>query len=160
MRTGPVTAALTAIVLALALLSGCASTPEASVTSDADAKRFDTAPNAAIVYIYRPIGGGRGVSTIWLDGRLVGESLPQSFFRVAARPGRNLITVSGNDPGRLEFDTKADGIYFVEARVEGETQSEATSRFRLVPPETGQPAIVGCCRMLETWRPGQPRLNF
>ena len=160
MRTGLVTAALTAIVLALAILSGCASTPEASITSDADAKRFDTAANAAMVYIYRPIGGGPGVSTIWLDGRLVGESLPQSFFRVAARPGRNLITVSGNDPGRLEFDTRADGIYFVEARVEGETQSEAISRFRLVPPETGKTAIVGCCRMLEAWRPGQPRLNF
>src|SRR3954471_15740893 len=144
MHTGRVTAALTAIVLALAFLSGCASTPEASFTTDADAKRFDTAPNAAIVYIYRPIGSGRGVSTIWLDGRLVGESLPQSFFRVAAKPGRNRITVSGNDVGRLEFETRPDGIYFVEARVEGESQSEAASRFRLVPPETGKAAIVGC----------------
>jgi hypothetical protein len=148
------------IGILLALLAGCASTPEASLTTDADAKRFDSAPNAALIYIYRPIGAGPGVSTIWLDGRLVGESLPQSFFRVAARPGHNRITTSGNDPGRLEFDTRADGVYFVEARVQGVSQSEASSSFRLVAPEIGKAAIVDCCRMLEAWRPGQPRLNF
>jgi hypothetical protein len=151
---------LAVIGILLVLLSGCASTPQGSLSSDADAKRFDPAPNAAIIYIYRPIGAGHGVSTIWLDGRLVGESLPQSFFRVAARPGHNRITTSGNDPGRLELDTRSDGVYFVEARVEGESQSEAISSFRLVPPESGKAAIVGCCRMLEAWRPGQPRLNF
>ncbi len=150
----------TLICILLALIAGCASTPQASLTTDSDAKRFDSAPNAALIYIYRPIGGGPGVSTIWLDGRLVGESLPQSFFRVAARPGRNRITTSGNDLGRLEFDTHADGVYFVEARVQGESQSEASSSFRLVTPDTGKAAIVGCCRMLEAWRPGQPRLNF
>jgi len=24
----------------------------------------------------------------------------------------------------------------------------------------GKTAIAGCCRMLETWRPGQDRFNF
>ena len=144
----------------LAVLAGCASTPEASLSSDADAKRFDTAPNAAIVYIYRPTGAGRGVSTIWVNGRLVGESLPRTFYRVPVRPGRTRITTSANDPGKLEFDTQLDGVYFVEARVEGETQSEAASTFRRITPEIGKAAIVSCCRMLETWRPGQDRLNF
>ena len=148
------------VCILLALIAGCASTPQATLSSDADAKRFDSAMNAAVVFIYRPIGAGHGVSTIWLDGRLVGESLPQSFFRVVARPGHNRITTSGNDPGRLEFDTRADEVYFVEARVEGETQSEARSSFRLVTPEMGKTAIAGCCRMLETWRPGQNRFNF
>jgi hypothetical protein len=156
MRNGPIISAVIGVLLAL--LAGCASTPQASLGTDADAKRFDSAPNAAIIYIYRPIGAGQGVSTIWLDGRLVGDSLPQSFFRVAARPGHNRITTAGNDPGRLEFDTRADEVYFVEARVEGESHSESISSFRLVTPESGKTAIVGCCRMLEAWRPGQPRL--
>ena len=144
----------------LALLAGCASTPEASLGSDADAKRFDSAPNAAIIYIYRPTGAGHGVSTIWVDGRLVGETLPRTFFRVAVRPGRTRITTSAADPGRIEFDTQVDGVYFVEAQVAGETQSESITNFRRVTPEAGKSTIAGCCRMLETWRPGQQRLNF
>jgi hypothetical protein len=157
MRTVQGIAVLAGILL---MLAGCASTPEASLESDADAKQFIPAPNAAIVYIYRPIGSGSGVSTIWVDGRLVGELLPQSFFRVAARAGHNRITTSANDPGRLEFDTSNGGVYFVEARVDGETQSEANSRFRMVDPRVGRAQIERCCQMLETWRPGQPRLNF
>jgi len=142
------------------LVAGCASTPEASLENDAIAKDFTPAQNAAIIYIYRPFGAGRGVSTLWVDGRLVGESLPQSFFRVSTRPGRNRITTSANDPGRFQLDTQSNGVYFVEARVDGDTQSEATTNFRQVSPEAGKAAIAACCRMLETWRPGQPRLNF
>jgi hypothetical protein len=146
-------------VTVLALVAGCASTPEASLSSDADAKRFDPAMNAAVIYIYRPYAD-RGVSTLWVDGRLVGESLPKSYFRVAVRPGRTRLTTSGADSGRLEVTTRADGVYFVEAQVAGLTQSEAMTSFRSVNPETGKTAIAECCRLLEAWRPGQNRLNF
>lgn len=148
------------IAAAVFIFGGCASTPEASLQSDADAKEFGTAPNAAMIYIYRPIGAGRGVSTLWVDGRLVGESLPQSFFRVAVRPGTNLITTSANDPGRFQLKTEPNGIYFIETRVDGETQSEASTRFRQVDAATGKRTVEACCRLLETWRPGQPRFNF
>ncbi len=149
-----------AIGVMIALLAGCASTPEASPSSDADAKRFDSAPNAAIVYIYRPTGAGHGVSTIWVNGRLVGETLPQTFFRVPVRPGRTRINASAGDAGRIEFDTQVDGVYFVEAQVAGDSQSESSTVFRRVAPESGKATIAGCCRMLETWRPGQQRFNF
>lgn len=150
-----------ALLATTAVLAGCASTPEASLASDADAKRFETAMNSAVIYIYRPTGyGGHGVTTIWVDGRLVGETLPGTYFRVPTRPGRTRITVSGNDAGRLEIDTKAEGVYYVETQVAGETQSESATVFRAVSPTAGQAAIQSCCRMLEAWRPGQKRLNF
>ena len=38
------------VAVALLSLTGCASTPQASLTSDADAKEFGTAPNAAKVF--------------------------------------------------------------------------------------------------------------
>ncbi len=142
------------------VLAGCASTPMASPDSEADAKEFNPALNAAVVYIYRPIGSGPGISTIWLDGRLVGETLPETFFRVPVRAGRNRITTSGNDSGRLEFNTQSGGVYFVEARVSGDSQSEANSRFRLMDANVGKADVERCCRMLETWRPSQPRLNY
>jgi hypothetical protein len=150
-----------ALLVALAILAGCASTPFASKATEADAKRFESAPNAAIIYLYRPPApGGGAASTIWVDGRLLGQTLQNTFFRLPARPGRNLITVSGPDAGRLEIDTKADGVYFVEIQVLGESQSGTSTIFRSVAPETGKAAILSCCRMLEAWRPGQSRFNF
>lgn len=148
-------------VIATLLCAACASTPEAPASSDAEAKRFESAVNAAIIYLYRPSApGGGAASTIWIDGRLIGESLATTFFRVAVRPGRNRITASGGDVGRLEIDTQADGVYFVETQVLGESQGAATTIFRSVAPETGKAAIMRCCNMLETWRPGQSRFNF
>jgi hypothetical protein len=149
------------LTLLLALLGGCASTPEASPDTDADAKRFESAPNAAIIYLYRPLApGGNAASTLWVDGRLIGETLSTTFFRVAVRPGRNRISASGSDAGRLEIDTQAAGIYFVETQVLGDAQGASTTFFRSVAPATGKAAILRCCNMLETWRPGQSRFNF
>lgn len=150
----------TLISFLVLLVAGCASTPEASLSSDADAKRFEPALNAAIVYVYRPTGAGHGVATLWVNGRLLGETLPLTYFRVPVSPGRTRLTAAGGDSGRIEFDTQRDGVYFVEAQVAGESQSESSTIFRRVPPETGKAAIVNCCRMLESWRPGQQRLNF
>jgi hypothetical protein len=145
----------------IALLAACAATPLASNENDADAKRFETAANAAIIYLYRPTGyGGHGVSTLWVDGKLVGETLPGTFFRIAVRPGRNRVTAGGGDMGRIDIDTKADGVYFIETQVAGETQSESATTFRAVAADVGKSTVQGCCRMLETWRPGQWRLNY
>lgn len=149
------------LLLLLAVVAGCASTPDATPVVDADAKRFESAMNAAIVYLFRPIGtGGSGVSTIWIDGRLIGETLPRTYFRVAVRAGPKRIAAFGHDAGRLDIDTKAEGVYFVEMRVSGESQSDSNTIFRLVAPEIGKTAILGCCSMLEAWRPGQSRFNF
>ncbi|MEO7727259.1 MAG: hypothetical protein ABIS45_08400 [Burkholderiales bacterium] len=83
------------LVAALTLLAGCGSTPLAPASRDADAKRFEPAMNSALIYIYRPTGyGGHGVSTLWVDGRLIGESLPETFFRVPVRPGRRIGSAS------------------------------------------------------------------
>jgi hypothetical protein len=96
------------------LLTGCTATPEASRDSDADAKRFDSAPGSAIVYLYRADSpDNRGFTTLWLDGRLIGEITPASYFRVSVRPGKNALTAYAGDNGRLEFETRSDGVYYV-----------------------------------------------
>ena len=149
-----------ALVLLLALLGGCASTPEAPPVSDAEAKRFESAPRAAFIYLYREDNPSSGVSTIWIDDHPVGQTLPATYFRVAVRPGHNRITAFAGDQGRLEIDTRAGGVYFVAMRVAGEAESSPTTIFRIVPPEVGKPEILRCCTMLETWQRGQWRLPF
>lgn len=148
-----------ALGLLLALLAGCAATPEASRERDAEAKRFETAPRTAIIFLYRADTPSNGATaTLWMDGRLIGQSLQTTYFRVFARPGRNIITVAGSDMGRIEIDTSADGIYFIAMQVFGDAEGSSRTVFRSVPPETGKAQILRCCTLLETWQPGQNRL--
>lgn len=155
MKTGPW------LVLLAALIGGCAATPEASRETDSDAKRFESAPRAAIIYLYRadtPSNGG--ISTIWIDGRLVGQTVQSTYFRILARPGRNRINASGQDTGRLEIDTRENEVYFVAMQVLGDVDSPSTTNtiFRRVPPAAAKAEILRCCTMIETWRPGQTRV--
>jgi hypothetical protein len=155
MRSGPW------LSLLAALVGGCAATPEASPQSDAEAKRFETAPRTAIIYLYRADTPSNGATaTIWVDGRLIGESVPATYFRVLARPGHNRISASGHDTGRLEIDTRANEVYFVAMQVLGDAENSSSTIFRSMPPAAANAEILRCCTLLETWRPGQTRLPF
>lgn len=145
------------LLVAACLLSACASTPEATPERNEEAKRFEAVTRDAVVYVYRPDRGtGAAETTLWANGRLVGMSLPRTFFRVIVLPGRTVLHTSGSDAGRIEFDTRGNDVTYVEMQTLNE-QSPVT-QFKLVPAEEAQAAIRACCSMLEGWRPGQPRL--
>ena len=140
------------------LLAGCAATPEASPQDDAAAKRFESAPNAAIVYLYRGDSpSNRGLTTLWLDNRLIGELPPASYFRVSVRPGKNLLTAYAGDNARLELDTRSGEVYFVAISIRG-FDAASGSEFRQVTPAIGRTQIERCCTLIETWKPGQNRI--
>ena len=148
-----------ALLLLSALLAACVATPQASSPEDAAAKRFEADLRSAVIYIYRPENAGSApAAVVFLDGRIVGDSLPATFFRVIAQPGRNRIEGTAGDTGRIELATHVGGIYYIEMRVRGEVEASPQSVFRTVPAEQAQAAILRCCWMLETWRTGQPRL--
>ncbi len=147
-------------LLATLLCGACAATPEASPVDDATAKRFEPAHNASILYLYRSDGPSNGVSTIWVDGRLIGQSVPFTYFRTATRPGRHTISASGHDHGRLHIETRANEVYFVSMNVLGESEGDSTTIFSQVASEPAEAAILKCCTLLESWRPGQWRVNF
>jgi len=147
-----------ALVMLIAFLGGCASTPEAPPASDAEAKRFESAPRVAIIYLYRAdTPGSSATPTIWVDDRIVGQTLPATYFRIAVRPGRNRIAAFAPDQGRLEIETREGGVFFVAMQVGGDVETPGSTIFRSVPPEIGKAEIMRCCTMLETWRPGQWR---
>ena len=141
------------------LLGGCAATPLASREQDADAKRFEPALRGAVIYLYRPDIRG-GVSTLWVNNRLLGDTVSGTYFRIPVPPGRSVISAAGNDMGRIAIDTQEDGVYFVETQVQGETHSESRTIFRSVPEDAGKQAIARCCALLENWRPGQERFGI
>ncbi|MGZ5142671.1 MAG: hypothetical protein ACXWCP_03805 [Burkholderiales bacterium] len=140
-------------VLALmALLVGaCASTPEAPSDRDAEAKQFLTHPNASTIYVYRiDVEPSDDQVVLYIDSRLIGETLPRTYFRIDAVPGRHVLHGTAVDSGRLELETRAGALYFVELSV-----AAGQSNFRLVPEEIGRKRILECCTLLENWAPGQ-----
>jgi hypothetical protein len=143
---GRVTGLAAAVVLA-----SCTSTPQAPPDRDAYAKEFVTHPGASTIYVYRsPFNHFDFDSVLYLNGRLMGTTVPGTYFRIDTVPGHNVLHGTGNDLGRMELDTRAGELYFVSLDVLG-----GHSNFRLVSPQAGKQRIRACCALLENWAPGQ-----
>ena len=142
-------AVLAAATLALA---GCASVPQASPDRDAEAKRYITHPQTATLYVYRNdfTDATKEESVLYVDGRIIGATLPGGYFRVDVRPGERVLHGDGPDHGRITVKAAASEITFVALGVAG-----GVSRFRQVAPEAAKREIARCCVLLENWAPGQ-----
>jgi hypothetical protein len=146
-------AARMALALALVVaLAGCASTPQATPERDAEAKQFRPRPDAAVIYVYRSdfVAPGGEDTVLYVNGRLIGATLPGTFFRFDARAGEHVLHGHGYDQGRLRLEVRNGEIHFVSLITAG-----GTSVFRRVSPETGKRDILRCCALLENWAPGQ-----
>jgi hypothetical protein len=135
-------------------LGGCASTPQATAERDAEAKQFVARPGAATIYVYRDDYAAVEPATdnpvLYVDGRLIGATLPTAFFRFDVRAGAHLLHGYGYDQGNLTVDTRSGELYFVSLQAAG-----GNSRFALVKPETGKRDILRCCALMENWAPDQ-----
>jgi Protein of unknown function (DUF2846) len=141
-----------ALALLLLALGGCASTPQATPQRDAEAKQFISHPGTAAIYVYRPdfVTLEMDDSILYVGDRLIGSTLPGSFFRIDVQPGTHVVSSSAAGSTQLKLDTRPDELYFVELNVMG-----GNSRLVLVEPETAKRAIRKCCALMENWAPGQ-----
>lgn len=141
-------------ILLVAALAGCTSTPQATTERDAEAKRFLARPDAAVIYVYRfDIGTTEMASddtVLYVDGRLIGSTLPLTFFRFDVREGAHLLHGAGHDQGSLKLETREGEVYFVMLLA-----ANGMSDFRRVSAETGKRDILRCCSLMENWTPGQ-----
>jgi hypothetical protein len=147
------------LAAAVLVLGGCASTPQATPERDAEARQFNARPDAATIYVYRDdftaVEQATDGTVLYVGGRLIGATLPTTFFRIDVRAGEHLLHGHAYDQGSLKVDTRLGEIYFVSLQSTG-----GTSRFTLVKPETGKRDILRCCALLENWAPGkQPLLR-
>ena len=141
---------LVALVLAL---GACASTPQASRARDAEAKQFITHPGFAAIYVFRPDFPAATMedTALYVDDRLIGQTLPGTFFRVDVEPGAHVVRASAAGSVEIKLATRPDELYFVELNV----VSGANSRLTVVQPARAQAAIRKCCALMENWAPGQ-----
>lgn len=140
-----------AFTAALLILAACASTPQAPADVEQRAKAFETHPSASTIYVYRSeFDRPDQDSVLYMDGRLIGATLPGTFFRIWAVPGRHVLHGVGSDLGNIALDTMAGELYFVSLDL-----TAGHSRFQIVPRTVGEQRVRECCAMLETWTPGQ-----
>ncbi len=140
------------LVVLLLALGGCASTPQATPRSDAEAKQFMTHPGFAGIYVFRPDFKADMMedTVLYVDDRLIGQTLPGTFFRVDVQPGAHVVRSSASGASQIMVDARADELYFVELNVSG-----GNSRLSMVEPDVAQRTIRQCCALMENWTPGQ-----
>ena len=132
-------------------LGGCTSTPEAPADRDAVAKEFNTHPGASTIYVYRSQFNNLDFdSVLYLNGRLIGSTVPGTYFRLDAAPGHNALHGTGIDLGQIALDTRPGQLYFVSVDILG-----GHSHFEVVPDDVAKQRIASCCVLLENWAPGQ-----
>lgn len=147
----PLSVAKPLLLIALLQITACASTPQAPLERDADAKKFQTHPATAALYVYRPESSSLDdESVLYVGDRLIGATLPRTFFRIDVRPGKQRLHGIGPDAGSIEFDARPGEIYFVSLRV-----YSGYSHFALEKPATGREQLSNCCALLDNWSPGQ-----
>ncbi len=103
-------------ILALAL-GGCASVPMESIKASNQAKQFDPPSNDnSGLYIYRDSFVGKALKKdIWIDGKCIGESAPDTFFyeEVAGGIEHKISTESEFSPNDLVINTDVGKNYFI-----------------------------------------------
>ena len=146
--------ALAILAAAVLALGGCASVPQATPERDAEAKQFIARFDAATIYVYRDdfaaVAPATDNTLLYLEGRLIGATLPKTFFRFDVRAGEHLLHGFGYDQGTLKIDTRLGEPVFVRLLV-----TNGTSYFARVSTETGKRDILRCCSLMENWARGQ-----
>jgi hypothetical protein len=101
-------------VAAIVLLHGCASVPMAAIEEDAKAKDFSTVTGKASLYIYRNESfGGAIPMTVTINGRTLGQSAPQTYFRLTLMPGQYAVESHAENVSKLALSLQAGKNYFV-----------------------------------------------
>ena len=99
--------------LALALLAGCASVPMAPQDDDVRAKSFTVRSGKANIYLYRnETFGGVVPMTVSFDGKVAGQTGPQTFFLWEADPGPHEISSMAEDVSTIRINAEAGRAYF------------------------------------------------
>lgn len=98
----------------VALLTGCASVPMASLDKDAKAKDYSTDPSKASLFIYRNETFGAAIPvTVSVNGKTLGQTAAMTYFRLNLSPGKYTINSHAENVSMLDLILEAGKNYFV-----------------------------------------------
>ena len=129
-------------ILLLALAAACTQMPPTA--QDLQAKRVETAPGKAVIFVVRTKPDvSYEPAAVMLDGQLVGTTYAGSSYRLEVAPGRHQLKGYGADTGSINLDVQADRIYFVQhAVVASRLTPNPMSFFTLMSDTQGRAALA------------------
>lgn len=133
------------LIVATAVLTGCASVPMASADADTKAKTF-VAPNDghANVYIYRNETLGSAIKMpLLLDNMSIGDTGPHTYAFRQVSAGQHTIVSKTEKDVQLDFNAEAGKNYYVWQEVKMGVWA-ARSSLHAVDEKTGQDAVREC----------------
>jgi hypothetical protein len=131
-----------ALTIATLLLAGCVTPPSPAPQADAEARLFKPVADKALIYILRDRGDlFVGPVRLTLDGKDIGETVPNTYLRVETEPGTKLIVSYTNPPATLELKTLPGGLYYVWQDITAERLREH-SALRVVDRNTARQVLT------------------
>jgi hypothetical protein len=129
------------VVLAVVLMTACASVKKAPEQDDAEAKLFKASPNVSHVYLYRNETLGAALSMpVTVDGKLAGTTGAKSYFKFNLPAGKHQFTSQG-DKSVLNLSTQNGEIYYVWQEVKMGAMSGG-SKLQVVDKAKGQKGVL------------------
>ncbi|MGH8616968.1 MAG: DUF2846 domain-containing protein [Burkholderiales bacterium] len=105
--------------LCVLLSLGACVTPIPPSPQELAAKRFETVPGKAVVYVFRDLVNFGGTqSPIALDGKQIGASYGGTFFHLVVDPGPHRLAGMFGDAGSMQFTVAAGELYFIQQTVQ------------------------------------------
>ena len=137
------------VVLSLLIVSACASVPMTSPEQDQMAKQFnEPTTDKSHLYIFRDEIFGTGIKAkLGLDGRVLGETLDQTYFFQEIKPGPHYVTSTTLTTDTLNFTAEKGEVYFIWQDIRPGFVTIA-SKLRLASRERGQAGVLASKRIL------------
>lgn len=138
-----------ALLMILLLVSGCASVPMGSAEEDLTLKQFPTpSQDAAGLYVYRDSFMGKALKkSLYLDGRLLGETANGVYFYEVIEPGQHtLSTESEFGDNSISLMANAGENYFVEQYIKMGVFTGGAG-LKVVDEAEGMKSVRECCSL-------------
>ncbi len=127
------------LFIAMLLIAGCAQLPPPP--EDAAAKRFDSVPGKAVIYLARHSLDRSFIAPIVIDDQHIGSTYHGTYMRIELPPGRHLLRGMAGDTASIRLDTEAGKIYFVQQTTYG-YRTFVSSNFSLVDAAHGRSLVL------------------
>lgn len=105
------------LIAFIAMIAGCAPLPP--TPQDIQAKKFESVPDKAVVYIVRSTLDSVLPDTIWLDDYAIITTHPKTYYRWEVSSGTHRITGFAHSNASIKLQIEAGKVYFVEHTVQG-----------------------------------------
>lgn len=134
------------LIAVAALVTGCASVPMSSMEDDVKAKTFAVKEDKSAIYVYRNESfGGAIPMTVALDGKVAGQTGPQTYFMWEVDPGVHEVSSIAENTSTVKLNTVGGKAYYIWQEVKMGMWM-ARTLVQEVDEETGRKGVGECKR--------------